>query len=60
MTVIPLNQNGVPKLRLIADVGKLITNGVDAYEIIDVDTLTGWYETEVDNGIHSKRTYQNR
>ena len=48
MTVIPLTQNGEPKLRLIADAGKIITNGVDAFEIIDVDTLTGWYETEVD------------
>lgn len=56
MTVIPLTQNGVPKMRLIADDGKIITNGVDEYEIIDVDTITGWYETEVDNGIHSKST----
>lgn len=48
MTVTPTMINGEPKLRLIADDGKIITNGVDAYEIIDVDTLTGWYETEVD------------
>lgn len=48
MTVIPLTQNGVPKLRLIADDGKIITNGVDAFEIIDVDTINGWYEMEVD------------
>lgn len=47
MTVIPITQNGEQKLRLIADDGKIITNGVDAYEIIDVDTLVGWYETEV-------------
>lgn len=48
MTVTPIMINGEPKLRLIADDGKIITNGVDDFEIIDVDTLVGWYETEVD------------
>lgn len=48
MTVTPIMINGAPKLRLIADGGKIITNGVDAFEIIDVDTLNGWYEMEVD------------
>lgn len=60
MTIIPITINGSPKLRLIADDGKIITNGVDAFEIIDVDTITGWYEMEVDNGIHSKRISKNR
>lgn len=48
MTVLPIMINGEPKMRLIADDGKIITNGVDDFEIIDVDTINGWYETEVD------------
>ena len=49
MTIIPITINGLPKLRLIADKGMVITNGMDKFRIIDVDALDGWRE-EADNG----------
>ena len=49
MTVIPITINGLPKLRLIADDGMVLTNGTDKFRIIDVDELDGWRE-EADNG----------
>ena len=49
MTVIPITINGSPKLRLIADDGMVLTNGMDKFRIIDVDVLDGWSE-EADNG----------
>ena len=49
MTIIPITINGLPKLRLIADDGKVITNGTDKFKMIDVDALDGWRE-EADNG----------
>ena len=49
MTIIPITITGLPKLRLIADDGMIITNGTDKFRIIDVDALDGWRE-EVDNG----------
>lgn len=49
MMVIPITINGLPKLRLIADDGMIITNGTDKFRIIDVDALDGWRE-EADNG----------
>ena len=49
MTIIPITINGLPKLRLIADDGMIITNGTDKFHIIDVDALDGWRE-EADNG----------
>ena len=49
MRIIPITINGSPKLRLIADDGKVITNGTDKFHIIDVDAVDGWRE-EADNG----------
>ena len=49
MTIIPITINGLPKLRLIADDGMIITNGTDKFRIIDADALDGWPE-EADNG----------
>ena len=49
MTVIPITINGLPKLRLIADDGMVLTNGTDKFHIIDVDAVDGWRE-EADNG----------
>lgn len=49
MTVIPITINGSPKLRLIADEGKVLTNGTDKFHIIDVDALDKWRE-EADDG----------
>ena len=49
MTTIPITINGLPKLRLIADDGMVLTNGIDKFHIIDVDALDGWKE-EADNG----------
>ena len=49
MTTIPITINGLPKLRLIADEGMVITNGTDKFKMIDVDALDGWRE-EADNG----------
>ena len=49
MSIIPITINGLPKLRLIADEGMVITNGTDKFRIIDVDTLDEWRE-EADNG----------
>ena len=49
MTIIPITINGLPKLRLIADDGMIITNGTDKFHIIDVDAVDGWRE-EADNG----------
>lgn len=49
MTIIPITINGSPKLRLIADEGMVITNGIDKFRIIDVDALDEWRE-EADNG----------
>ena len=49
MTTIPITINGLPKLRLIADDGMVITNGTDKFHIIDVDAVDGWKE-EADNG----------
>ena len=49
MTIIPITINGLPKLRLIADDGMVLTNGTDKFRIIDVDKTDGWRE-EADNG----------
>ena len=49
MTILPITINGLPKLRLIADEGMVLTNGVDKFHIIDVDAVDGWSE-EADNG----------
>ena len=49
MTIIPITINGLPKLRLIADDGMVLTNGIDKFKIIDVDEIDGWRE-EADNG----------
>ena len=49
MSIIPITINGTPKLRLIADAGKVITNGTDKFRIIDVESIDGWRE-EADNG----------
>ena len=49
MTIIPITINGAPKLRIIADEGMMITNGMDKFKMIDVDALDGWRE-EADNG----------
>lgn len=49
MTILPITINGTPKLRLIADDGMVLTNGMDKFHIIDVDALDGWRE-EADNG----------
>ena len=49
MTIIPITINGLPKLRLIADEGMVLTNGTDKFRIIDVDEVDGWRE-EADNG----------
>ena len=49
MTTTPITINGSPKLRIIADEGMVLTNGIDKFRIIDVDALDGWSE-EADNG----------
>ena len=49
MTILPITINGTPKLRLIADEGMVLTNGMDKFHIIDVDAVDGWRE-EADNG----------
>ena len=49
MTILPITINGTPKLRLIADDGMIITNGMDKFRIIDVESIDGWRE-EADNG----------
>ena len=49
MTIIPITINGTAKLRLIADEGMVLTNGIDKFHTIDVDAVDGWRE-EVDNG----------
>ena len=49
MTTIPITINGSPKLRIIADDGMVLTNGIDKFYIIDVDAVDGWRE-EADNG----------
>lgn len=49
MTIIPITINGLPKLRLIADEGMVLTNGMDKFRMIDVDALDGWRE-EANNG----------
>ena len=49
MIAIPITINGAPKLRIIADEGMVITNGMDKFKMIDVDALDGWRE-EADNG----------
>ena len=49
MTIIPITINGLPKLRIIADEGMVLTNGMDKFRIIDVDALDGWSE-EANNG----------
>ena len=49
MTILPITINGLPKLRLIADDGMIITNGTDKFRIIDVESIDGWRE-EADNG----------
>ena len=49
MTILPITINGLPKLRLIADDGMVLTNGMDKFKIIDVDALDGWRE-EADDG----------
>ena len=49
MTTIQITINGSPKLRLIADEGKVLTNGTDKFKMIDVDEVDGWRE-EADNG----------
>ena len=48
MRIIPITINGLPKLRLIADEGMVLTNGTDKFHIIDVDAVDGWRE-EADN-----------
>ena len=49
MTIIPITINGLPKLRLIADEGMVLTNGMDKFKMVDVDAIYGWRE-EADNG----------
>lgn len=49
MTIIPITINGLPKLRLIADEGMVLTNGMDKFKMVDIDALDGWRE-EADNG----------
>ena len=49
MTIIPITINGTAKLRIIADDGMIITNGIDKFKMIDVDAVDGWRE-EADNG----------
>ena len=49
MMIIPITINGTPKLRLIADDGMVLTNGMDKFKMIDVDAIDGWRE-EADNG----------
>ena len=49
MSIIPITINGLPKLRLIADEGMVLTNGMDKFRMIDVDALDGWRE-EANNG----------
>ena len=49
MRIIPITINGLPKLRIIADDGMVLTNGTDKFHIIDVDAVDGWRE-EADNG----------
>ena len=49
MMVTPIMINGEPKLRLIADEGMVLTNGMDKFRIIDVDSVDEWRE-EADNG----------
>ena len=49
MTIIPITINGTAKLRIIADEGMVLTNGMDKFKMIDVDALDGWRE-EADNG----------
>lgn len=37
----------VPKIRIIADAGKQITqDGINLYNCIDVDEANGWYEVD--------------
>ena len=48
MTIIPITINGLPKLRLIADEGMVLTNGTDKFKMIDVDDVDEWRE-EADN-----------
>ena len=48
MTILPITINGLPKLRLIADDGMVITNGTDKFRIIDVESIDGW-RGEADN-----------
>ena len=49
MTILPITINGSPKLRLIADEGMVLTNGMDKFKMVDIDALDGWRE-EADNG----------
>lgn len=49
MTIIPITINGLPKLRIIADEGMMLTNGMDKFRMIDVDAVDGWRE-EANNG----------
>lgn len=49
MTILPITINGTPKLRLIADDGMVLTNGMDKFKMVDVDAVDEWRE-EADNG----------
>lgn len=49
MTIVPITINSSPKLRIIADDGMVLTNGMDKFKMVDVDAVDGWRE-EADNG----------
>ena len=44
MKIIPITINNTPMVRLIADEGKVLTNGVDVYSMIDVADADAWNE----------------
>lgn len=47
MRIIPIIINNTPMVRLIADEGKVMTNGVDAFGIIDVADADAWKEVSI-------------
>ena len=49
MRIIPITINGLPKLRIIAGDGMVLTNGIDKFKMVDVDSVDEWRE-EADNG----------
>jgi hypothetical protein len=47
MRIIPITINNTPMVRLIADEGKALTNGIDVFSIIDVADADAWSEVSV-------------